>query len=675
MPEELMRSFKLFAVTLVIFAAFATPMSQAATPAVFQVGFSVKDITPTTPQYLGGFGYGPKVDPNLPITPGVPGGVHDPLEVRSIAISNGTTLVAMTSVDTQGWFAGYAEGPYGVTDARNDAAAALKAIPSLSGLSIDAGNLIISSTHSHAAPTIMGIWGSTDVSYLKTVHDQAVAAIVDAASHMHTANLYASNADISGIIGSAVSETDVNQGWAPDGNTPVLWAKDPVTQATLGMYINVPVHADIVIGVDSFMSADHPGVERAMLDQKLGGTTVVAMGTLGRQESFVQTDGARAAAQVGSYVVTQVLRSLERATPITDQTLAASTQYFAVPLTNPALAAFDAVGNTGRGGPGDSIASTCDIPGAGVCPIDRSLLPPYAIGANIGTWATAIRIGDLVYATEPGEAFPEVSTMIRKTINASDVRVVGMAQDQLGYYYPPEAAPFTTVPNNSDHLFYNSSLLLADGNVTAHALNAIALGFTPLPHHESPEYTPADSLHEGVQFIGVGETQPVDSTLTFIAATTGSSWGRFPYHNTAIGLTGANLHSQAGPFTDPVLGSDEASKTINWNFVEDSETGGKEVTHSFANPGRYLVTASIPSTSNGTASFQQWITITPPLTASVTLTGGELQAGLSGGTGHLVAAHWSFTDGGSQDGLYAASFEHGTLVVVDSAGTVAATSF
>ncbi|GAC1411544.1 MAG: hypothetical protein NVSMB57_06440 [Actinomycetota bacterium] len=656
--------------SLLIAALSATP-GEAAPPAIFQVGFSVRDITPLTPQYLGGFGYKAPVDPRAPLgNPKHPGGVHDPLQVRTIAISRGKTLVAMTIVDTQGWFAGYVEGPFGVTDARNEAARQLN---------IDPGNLIISSTHSHAAPTIMGIWGRTDVEYLKTVYRQTVASIVDAATSMRPATLWASTANIDGIIGSAVAETDVNQGWKPDGATPVLWAKDPVTQATLGMYVNVPVHADIVIGVDNYMSADHIAAERDELGAKLGGTAVVAMGTLGRQESFVQTDGWRAAAQVGRYVTIQVLRSLEHARPVTDPSLAASTQYFSVPLTNPALAAYNAAGQTGRGGPGDDLASTCDIPAAGACPIDRSMLPPYSVAGNIGTWATAIRIGHLVYATEPGEAFPEVSKMIRETINAEDVRIVGMAQDQIGYYFPPEATPFTTVPNNSDHLIYNSSLFMSDGNVAAHALNALRIGLVPKPHHETNQYDVPESLHEGVQFISDAETLPAGSAMTFIAATTGSSWGQFIDGNPAMrGLSDEDrktLHGRYAPFTDPIIGSNNRSSEIKWKFDSAIVTGGKEITHTYAHPGTYRVTATVPTSNGSTFSFEQTITATPPLSAIVQRAGAVLHAKLSGGTGVIVAAHWHLSDGTTFSGLYAPNGSHGTVTVIDSSGTPASTTF
>src|SRR4051812_28509992 len=125
---------------------------------IFQVGTAVEDITPTRPQYLGGFG-----QMDAPTAQ-----VHDPLQVRAFAVASGTKVVEFAIVDTQGYFAGYQEGPFGITDARQTAARWLAGHGYPGTTEAD---MIVSSTHSHAAPTLMGIWGPVDVDYLKHVHD------------------------------------------------------------------------------------------------------------------------------------------------------------------------------------------------------------------------------------------------------------------------------------------------------------------------------------------------------------------------------------------------------------------------------------------------------------------------------------------------------------------------
>ena len=147
---------------------------------------------------------------------------------------------------------------------------------------------------------------------------------------------------------------------------------------------------------------------------------------------------------------------------------------------------------------------------------------------------TEFRIGKVLYVSQPGEAFPEVSAGIRAAITGADaVHMVGMAQDQLGYYFPPEEAPgdslfivesgkvtlgrtaATTVGNDSDHLIYNTSLTLGDLTVQHSGLLAQQLGFTYTPTHVGPMQDDPNALSKpGVQFFPV-IPQSVDPSVRF----------------------------------------------------------------------------------------------------------------------------------------------------------------
>jgi hypothetical protein len=644
-----MRLSRIVALLAVAGSTLVGAQVQAA-PALFKVGVAVRNINPcaTCPQYLGGFGYGPPVDGT---------GVHDALEVRVMAIANQAgDMVLFAIVDTQGYFAGNQEGPWGNRDARLAAAAQIKTL----GYDVTEANIIVSSTHSHAAPTIMGIWGTTDVEYLKQVYAATVDALVDAASNLRAANLYAGKGDIATVSISGVTQTDGYQGWRAEGDLPVLWARDPVTDETLGLYANVPTHADIVNGVDDhIISADHIGVERSLLDADLGGTSVVAMGTLGRQETIVQVDGFDEAANVGRFVANEVERALANATAITDDTVAAVEQYMLIPATNPALAALNTANVAGDAADdvtGDPIGTHC-IPGVDICTIDRAILPPYAAGAAFGTWFTAFRIGGVVYATEPGEAFPEVSTGIRKAMGAPDVRIVGMAQDQLGYYYPPETFPWTAF-NDSDHHFYNASLFLGEANVQAHALNAALLGFTPAAVHETSQFDDIGAaVRAGVQFFPIPREQ-ADPTFRFDVRTSESVFGE-----RTMGLI--------GPANGP--------PNISWAFGDDGTavSGQGAVSHTYAAPGMYTVIATVTGSDGAISKWTQRVTVDPPLGASVSINGDALTASSTGGQGSLLAAHWTFSNGSTADGLRVTrpTGTTGAVTVVDGAGNRASASF
>jgi hypothetical protein len=637
---------------LVVASAIAAMLAPAAvraapaTPTIFRVGTAVADITPTTPQFLGGYD---QMDAGTTTA-------DDPLQVRAFFVARGNSAVAFASVDSQGWFAGYQEGPFGVTDARANAAAQITGL----GYDMTQADIVVSSTHSHAAPTLMGIWGKTDPDYLKLVETQTVRALTEAASHARDAELWTGSGFIEQIIAHDVVGTDHYDGWTIDAETPYLWARDPSTHATIGLYVDVPVHPDSYrgSGCGGIMSADTPGVVRAILDRALGGTTVSASGTLGRQETIGPSGcgdaGRREIDRDGRYIANRIFAGLVDATPVTNGVVGGSEQLVATPATNAALLALVYGNANGFSCPGDPLP----------CTIDRSFLPPYLAGNVIGTYVTSLRVGNELWVSEPGEAFPEVSSTIRQSvIGAHAVHVVGMAQDQLGYYYPPEDY-VSTVVYPSDFLTYNIGPLLADANVQASALNATALGFAALPLHPNEgQQEPARFFDPGVQFFPI-VPRSAARTVSF----TGSA-----NHSAAAELADGN---PAG--VDP-FPSDVAPVVYDFGDGTTATAPGEQFDHTFPGPGSYVVSATT-NDGNGTArTYSTRVTIDAAPQARMTIMRGALlglRAGIAGGDGHVLAAHWTFGNGDTADGLQVShdALPAGTTVavtIVDGSGDVA----
>jgi hypothetical protein len=625
---------RLATVVVAVVGVLALPVgAHAATPAHFQVGTSVVDVTPTKPQYLGGYDHmdTPTAD------------AHDPLQVRAFFVAHGHQAVGFVAVDTQGWFAGYQEGPYGARDAAKQAAGWLRT----HGYDVGTGNLIFSSSHSHAAPTIMGIWGPTDPRYLKQIHDAAVTALEQAASNTHTAELWTATGSISSLIAQNVEGTDHFDGWGIDDKTPVLWARKPGTGATLGLYANVPVHPDQFRGSKyRQMSADYPGYVRKALDDQLGGTSVIAEGTLGRQEAMGGIDDYSEVQRQGHFITNAIERALARAKPITDPTLAGAESYITVPAHNAALLALLYL----------NVQSFQCSEELGACTIDRAVKPPYLAGNVIGTWVTTLRIGSHVWSSEPGEAFPEVSDAIRGSIRgASGVNVVGMSQDQLGYFYPPEDYPASEI-NPSDFILFNVSPALADQTVAAAAENANQIGFRGVPQHPTADdENPHAYLEPGTQF-WPGVVESADPTVELLGDAKASQ-------------------SPTAPGQPP-----HTVSAITWDFG-DGTTGTSatddRITHTFPGPGAYTVTSTVHDEQGQVRTWSQTVRIdpTPAATVGVVRHAGfsALTAGVSGGDGHAIAAHWSFSDGTSADGLRVIHHRPGTatVTVVDGAGDTA----
>ncbi|MCC6755740.1 MAG: PKD domain-containing protein [Solirubrobacterales bacterium] len=631
----------LLALTLVGVLLGAGP-ARAAEPAVFEVGAATRSINPDTPQYVGGYGYkqGPTKD------------VHDDLEARAFVVGKGKKALAFVSADLVGWFAAYdgVNAPYGIDATREKIADALQA----RGFDVGRESVIISSTHVHAAPTIVGIWGYLDGAYLKKVSDAAVAAATAAADDTKPSELWSGVGDIRSFIWQNGQGTNHPDGFAADNRLPILWARDPDTGATNALYANVPNHPDQYQADDNDlkMSADWPGYARRKLDAENGGTAVLAAGTLGRQEPPGSVTAYSEVEAQGEIVANEIQRTMAKSTPITDGTISANEQYLQTLADNEKLLAGINL---------HLVANGICLDSESFCTIPRSKQAPYLIPgaeedeATIGTYVEAARIGDVAFATNPGEAFPEVNRAIRDGVSGPrQVNVIGQAGDMLGYYYDRD--DYTDQQfGSSDFEEFNVGPDLAQVNADKALAGLQAIGFSTTPK----------TVHA-----------PFDSS---VAAKPGVQWYPDEYESSdpTFNILGSAADSQDETAAEPT--------GINWDFG-DSTTGttgvGERFDHTFPGPGTYTVTATVESNSQS-RTWTDTIIVDPPLTATASLenrawNGASLSVAIAGGQGDLVAARWTCQDGSKVNGLRVTcdSTKAGTanVTAVDGAGNAATAS-
>ena len=127
----------------------------------------------------------------------------------------------------------------------------------------------------------------------------------------------------------------------------------------------------------------------------------------------------------------------------------------------------------------------------------------------------SVRIGDVLYSTNPGEAFPEVNAAISNSVsNARSTNVVGMAGDMLGYYY--QRGDYTEQQfGSSDFERFNVGPDLAQDNADLGTANAAALGFATSP--TETVFAPHDATVEdkpGLQFYP-DQVESSDPTINF----------------------------------------------------------------------------------------------------------------------------------------------------------------
>jgi hypothetical protein len=629
-----------------VLLALTSPAVAAPKPALFRVGAATENTNPTTdPVYSGGFGLSP------PIVK-----AHDPLEVRAFYVSNGKHAVAIAVVDAQAWFAAYQDKPdYGITSAREAAAAAISAA---GGPKMTAADIIVQSTHTHAGPTLEGIWGPVPPRYLQRVHDQTVKALTEAAARAERAQLRVGTYDAPWLDNIDNQQTDSYPGWAQDGQVSVLRAVTP-SGGSVASFVSVPAHGDIVCGsCDEQLSADYFGFVRAALDERLGGVNVVGPATLGREETPVQVGGLGPSQWFSGVVDSIVGQAMTKGHWITTDTVSSVNTFTSVPAHNAALLALNAAWKL----PEEQRQAEADA--SGIYPIARSMDPPYLIGNAIGADLTALRIGDVALLSMPGEPFPEVRAALQDaTSDADTIVALSKGQDDWGYFYPAWAWGFTSL-YPSDHNTYNVAPQAGDQVILGQAGNMRALGFTvdqaigtPLPTRWE------QALRPGIQAMA----SPTWGTAS-------SDTGTLPVTFTAI--------------YDPafVNGSGLDANKVQVDFGDGTTTtvtGDKRTpfTHDYE-PGDYTVHLRGTDTNSNTATWQLELRVYPPLRPRISTrplgdSSWRLTGRARGGDGHRLAWQWRFPDGttaGGRSVTYEGDPAGTTLTVADGTTMTASVS-
>ena len=443
-------------------------------PAVYLVGGGVASINPTPDMlanndfYLGGYGFGDfKVaNQQIPTTSGrlATGILGDGAHSRALAVSDGSSTIVLAQIETQGYFSAYKQGPFGINEIRQDAAAQIAALaaavppaPGKSGAhrhvapAPTASEILVDSNHTHGGPDTAGVWGGVPTSYLKLVHDQTVNAIVDAWRNARPATL-AYGVAHAGVVGEGVqypptggsdpvltnqfSNDPNNQ--AMDDEIRVLQASDPDRGTVIATYVNYSSHATVLGSSNTKVTGDYVGRLSGLIEQTYGGFGFDQVATLGREQparqdcpGFTGGDANPDAAlcKLDSYasrVMLKIQAAVAAAQPLTGPPGVAMNSYLLTDATTSAVLAGVVYAGAAIG-----------------VPVGRAENPPWYTGTVIGTTAFVGRIGDVLITGGPGEMYAQIWQKVRDTVTGMRGYMnVGTAGDFLGYIIAPlEAYP------------------------------------------------------------------------------------------------------------------------------------------------------------------------------------------------------------------------------------------
>ena len=362
---------------------------QEATWSGFRVGAASAEISPEPGAFIAGDARNRRF-----------AGVHDPLFVKAVVVQKDAAMIAIVTVDS----IGLTRPDIEVMRQR-----AVTYTTTVTGLSPE--NIIISSTHTHSGPDVVGLWGEHELSsgrdpvYMDRMTSAVATQVAAAAASMQPASMRVA----SGVHDLAWVQ-NVTEPELLDRQMGVVQFLD-ASSMTIATLTNFSCHPTVLDAVSDLVSADFvAGFYRLMADH-LPGEHLFLQGAIG---GWVQPDktgrGFALADRYGASVAHAALTLLLDADAIEAPELRIARREFLVPLRNPGFKSL----------------------------LDAGVLNRPLEDGSIRTETVAFSIGDAVFVTHPGETSPQYSLDTRALLDRHHSFVLGLTGDALGYILKPD---------------------------------------------------------------------------------------------------------------------------------------------------------------------------------------------------------------------------------------------
>lgn len=380
---------------------------RAGQPSRFQVGYAQVVITPPVGTILGGYG--------------VPGqgrratGTHDPLLAQAALFVNdlGQAFLVI-SVDLVGYMWDFGEWGPGVKSAREAIAQALQSL-----VPIEPEHILIASSHSHAAPDLVGLnqdFGQgPDKTLLADMQRWLTGVAVAAARDLRDAELWFGTTELVGL-----SARDMNCSPVLDNSVAIVQARR-ATGEVLFTIANYAKHPTIAPESNRLFSADFIWGYREEMERATGAPAMFLQGFVaavhGLYSFYEGPDLWDRVREIGSALARVVLAApMTKATQYDIRHRAATYSCACDEDTFLAIA-----------------FSTLGMP-------KRSI----AVGTDGRVHVSEIEVswhqlGPAEFVVFPGEPSPEYGLMAKQRLTSPFRFVVGLGNDSIGYMVEPES--------------------------------------------------------------------------------------------------------------------------------------------------------------------------------------------------------------------------------------------
>ncbi|HRH49108.1 MAG TPA: neutral/alkaline non-lysosomal ceramidase N-terminal domain-containing protein [Panacibacter sp.] len=389
---------KILLLLLIVVVAVQNLTAQNA--AGFKAGAASAIITPKAGLFIAGG------DRNRHFT-----GMHDDLFVKAVVISNGENTMAIFTVDCIGML--YPQ----LLQVRDAVKKELTDFP--------AENIIMSSTHTHSGPDVVGIWGTdmmhsgVDSLFMQSFVSTAAATIVKAYNSMQPATAqYAVS-----HYGEDWVE-NISQPAELDRSVTVLQFIDAQNK-NIATLTNFACHPTVMDGSTGETSADYVAGYYDFLNKKQGGVNMFLQGAIG---GWVQPEHVpktfKDAYEKGNGLAATVLTVLQNPQLLQQNKIIFKSKLLTMPVENEGFKQLSALNVIQR-----------------------------KITDSVTTEIAFFNIGEACFATHPGETVPAMSFATKELMKTNGPKfVLGLSMDALGYILKPEFFDASKKIPNSEYL-------------------------------------------------------------------------------------------------------------------------------------------------------------------------------------------------------------------------------
>ncbi len=366
----------------------------------FYIGAAQRIITPTDTAYIAGHSHNRIFQ-----------GVHDDIYVKAAVISNGSDLITLLTFDCIGLL--YPQ----LLEIRKKVAETIPNFP--------IGHIVMSSTHTHSGPDVVGLWGpnqltsGVDDHYMDFLIQQAYGSIIDAYNDMSPARGEYTQSTHGDDWVYNISEADE----LDRSLTALRFLADD--GSTLLSLTNFACHPTFLDAVNEHVSSDYIGGYYAHADSLWGGVNMFLQGSIGGwvQPEYEEKNSNQAFYR-GKGIAQELYKAFGSSKSLESSDIHLASTCLSLPVDNPNL----------------KLLSQLKV-------VNRQF------GDSVLTEIAYFNIGEASFATHPGETVPAMSKATKAMMTTPGPKfIMGLGMDALGYILKPSFFDTSARIPHSDYL-------------------------------------------------------------------------------------------------------------------------------------------------------------------------------------------------------------------------------